>query len=497
VRRVVVHRVLVGSVLGVGASVALGAVMVPFRPHLSIATAALVLVVPVVGGVIVGGFRAGVVSAAAGFLVYDLAFLPPYGRLAVGRAQNWVALVVYLAVVVLVARVVANLESARAEAQRRAAEARRLFELSELLVEGRSVEDLLKTIVHAVATVFGVPGVSVLVPEGDRLVVAASAGDTLTREELRRLDPRSGLPVHLGTVSDGHDGHDGMRTLALSAAGRPVGILALRGGPTSAEDRALLRTFTNHAALTLERAQLREQAMRSELLEEVDRLRHAMVGAVSHDLRTPLATMKVASSTLLDPDLAVGQDVAQELYGLIDTETDRLTRLVTSLLDMTRVDAGVLEVRRRPTPLRDVVMEATASVRSALDERSLTVEHADILPTVDADPLLVTQVLANLLDNAARHAPFGSVITVAGETADDRVAVSVTDRGPGVPTGEHEAVFNRFVRFDTGGRAGLGLSIAKTFVEAHGEDIWVEDVDGGGARFAFTLPTAFPVGAER
>jgi two-component system, OmpR family, sensor histidine kinase KdpD len=171
---------------------------------------------------------------------------------------------------------------------------------------------------------------------------------------------------------------------------------------------------------------------------------------------------------------------------------------------MTRVDAGVLDVRRQPTPLDDLVAEAVTSVLSALEERSLRVEHADDLPMVDADPLLIAQVLANLLDNAVRHAPSGSVITVAAEPTGDQIAVSVTDSGPGVPSDEHEAVFNRFVRFDTGGRAGLGLSIAKTFIEAHGEDIWVEDVVTGGARFVFTLsaalspatPTVLPVGVE-
>ena len=297
--------------------------------------------------------------------------------------------------------------------------------------------------------------------------------------------------MSLGTAAGGADQ---MRTVALTAAGRPVGILAMRGAPASEADRALLRTFANHAALALERAQLREQALRSELLEEVDRLRHALMGAVSHDLRTPLATMKVAATTLLDPELPVSDNDAHELYGLIDTETDRLTRLVTSLLDMTRFDAGVLEVRRGPTSLRDVAAESVDALRSALGDRPVRMDIPDSLPDVDADQLLVAQVLANLLDNANRHAPPDSLITVAGNVRGGRVAVSVTDTGPGVPAAEHEAVFNRFVRFDTGGRAGLGLTIAKTFVEAHGERIWVEDVPGGGARFVFTLPLAVPSG---
>jgi two-component system sensor histidine kinase KdpD len=489
-----VRRNLVGSATGIAAAIGLGAAMLPLRSHLSIATAALIFVIPVVAGVIVGGFPAGVASVAAGFLVYDYDFVPPFHTLSVNRAQNWVALAVYVVVMLLVARVVTSLDAARSEAQRRSVEAGRLFDLSELLVADRSVEDLLRTIVDTVATLFEVPGVSLLVPESGRLTIAASAGEPLSAEELFQLDPQSGMPVSVGTAPGGVGQ---MRTVALSASGRPVGMLALRGIPPSDADRALLRTFANHAALALERAQLREQALRSTLLEEVDRLRHALVGAVSHDLRTPLATMKVASSTLLDPATPLSEADVHELHGLIDVETDRLTRLVTSLLDMTRIAAGALEVRRASKSVPDLVNDVLVNLRSALGDRPIKVDVPGQLPDVDVDQLLIGQVLANLLDNANRHAPPSSLITVAGALRGDRVALSVTDSGPGVPAGEREAVFDRFVRFDTGGRTGLGLTIAKTFVEAHGESIWVEEVPGGGARFVFTLPPAASNGAGR
>jgi two-component system, OmpR family, sensor histidine kinase KdpD len=489
-----VPRSLLGSITGIVTSVGLGVAMLAFRSHLSIASVALVLVVPVVAGVIIGGFRAGVASVAVGFLTYDFLFIPPYYRLTVGDAQNWMVLGVYVVVMLLVARVVAHLESARSEAQRRADETRRLFELSELLVEDSSVEDLLETIVRAVATVFEVSGVALLVPEEGRLEIAASAGEPLTRDQLRRLDPRSGVPVSLGT---GPGAPHEVRTVALTAAGRPVGIFAMRGSPDSEADRALLRTFANHAALALERAQLREQALRSELLEEVDRLRHALMGAVSHDLRTPLATMKVASSTLLNPAHPLSDADAHELHGLIDMETDRLTRLVTNLLDMTRFDAGVLEVRRGRQSVPALVNEAVKALRPTLGERTVRTAMADQLPEVDVDQVLIGQVLANLLDNADRHSPPNSQITVTGERRHDRIAISVADAGPGVPVKEREAVFDRFVRFDTGGRSGLGLTIAKTFVEAHGEHIWVEEAPGGGARFVFTLPPAVTNGSGR
>jgi two-component system sensor histidine kinase KdpD len=164
---------------------------------------------------------------------------------------------------------------------------------------------------------------------------------------------------------------------------------------------------------------------------------------------------------------------------------------------MTRFDAGVLEVRRGPQSVRTLVNEAVVGLRPALGERPVEMALADTLPDVDADQILIGQVLANLLDNANRHSPPNSQITVTGELRSDRIAIAVADSGPGVPAEEREAVFDRFVRFDTGGRSGLGLTIAKTFVEAHGEQIWVEDVPGGGARFVFTLPPVAANGAGR
>lgn len=482
-----VRNTVVGSIVGVLIAVGLGAAMLPLRSHLSVASTALVLVVPVVAGVIVGGLGSGVISVAAGFLVFDFAFVPPYYTLTVGTPQNWVALGVYAVVMLLVARVVAHLESARTEAQQRAVETERLYELSELFVKDRPVGELLDTIVTTVRTLFDVPGVALFLPVEGRLTIAASAGETMSSEQLHQLDPESGIPVSLGTSGPNPDR---LQTVALSALGRPVGVLAVRGLPVSAADRTLLRAFANHAAVAVERAQLRQQALRWELLEEVDRLRRSLLGAVSHDLRTPLASMKVASTTLLDRTLSLSDADTDELHGLIDVQTDRLTRLVSSLLDMTRFQAGVLQVHRQAWSVLDLVGETVAGLRAALADRPIEVNLPDGLPSVAVDHLLVGQVIANLLENADRHAPANSAITIAAYVRGDRVAISVADEGPGVPPEERSAVFDSFVRFDTGGRSGLGLAIAKTFVEAHGQRIWVDDAPGGGARFVFTLPMA-------
>jgi two-component system, OmpR family, sensor histidine kinase KdpD len=482
-----VRRHLVGSIVGIASVLVLGLAMLPLRSHISVSTAALVLVVPVVVGSAIGGIKAGVFSVVAGFLVYDYGYIPPYKTLDVGTPQNWAALAVYVIVMLIVASVVASLNSSRVEAQRGNDAAHHLSELSEHLVGDHPVDELLDTIVSAVHAVFAVPGVSLLVLEDGVLKVVATAGDPLTSDELTGLSPHSGQPISIGTdtASSGE-----LRTIALSASGRAVGILALRGLPTSKSDRAVLTTFANDAALALERAQLREQALRSKLLEEVDRFRQSLMGAVSHDLRTPLATIKVASSTLSHRSASLSGEQEAELYNLIEVESDRLTRLVSNLLDITRIEAGVFTVHPAPSSVQELIREAVSAMEPTLSTHRVDSIVPTELPAVNVDPLLIGQVLINLLDNANRHSPPNGVITVEARREENQIVLSVADQGPGIAADQRQAVFERFAQLDNGGRAGLGLTIAKTFVEAHGEEIWYEDAPNHGARFVFSLPLA-------
>jgi two-component system sensor histidine kinase KdpD len=470
--------------VGVASALALGAIMLPLRAHLSVSTSALVLVIPVVVGAVIGGFSSGAVSVAAGFLIYDFTFVPPYKTLSVGTDQNWVALLVYVAVMLIVARIVDRLDATRLEAQRGHEAMRRVSEVSELLVGDQPVEVLLRNIVATAQTMFNVPGVSLLELENGQLVVVASAGEPLTAEELHQLDPHSGMPIRVGTAAG--DPSE-LRTVALSPSGRPLGILAMRGLAIAESDRSLLNTFANDAALALERAELREQALRSKLLEEADRFRRGLLGAVSHDLRTPLATIKVASSTLSSRGELLSLEDSRLLHELIEIESDRLTRLVTNLLDMTRIEAGVLTLHRTPTSVSDLINESVAAMGATLNDHTIDVSVPASLPDVDIDRVLMGQVLINLLDNAARHAPARSVIAVKGERRGPQVVLYVADQGPGVAISDRETIFDRFTQLSTGGRAGLGLTIAKTFVEAHGEHVWYEEVPDGGARFVLSL----------
>ncbi len=480
------RRGVIGSLAALGTMAALVAVMVPLRSHLAVATTALVLVIPVVTGVVVGGLAAGVFAVVAGFLVYDLLFIPPYDTLTVGAAQNWVALGVYVAVMLLVASVVARLEVTRGDAHQREQAIRRLFELTDVLIEDRPLAEVLELIVSTVHDAFGSRSVALMLPVGPRLEIVASAGDPLSESEQRAVMPPPGIPASLGTT-----GRDDVHTVALSATGRPIGLLRIWSASLSPHDQALLRTFANHMALALERAQLREQALRTELLEEVDRLQRALLRAVSHDLRTPLATIKMSATTLRDRAVELAPDERGELLELIDDQADRLDRLVANLLDVSRVQAGALELRHEAIALVDVVGEATRSLGHALDGTEVRLDVDGDLPLVDVDHLLIGQVFGNLIGNAARYAPPGTAVTVSAHLAGDGlVRVAVSDEGPGVPRRERANVFLLFNRNGTGGGTGVGLSIARAFLAAHGQEIWIEDAPGGGASFCFTLPVA-------
>jgi K+-sensing histidine kinase KdpD len=279
---------------------------------------------------------------------------------------------------------------------------------------------------------------------------------------------------------------------------RPVGMLALEQVRLAEGDRDLLGTFANQAALAVDRARLREQAVRARLLEEVDSWRSALMGAASHDLRTPLASIKTAVSSLRQPAAHLTESDRAELLELIEVQSDRLARLVTNLLDMTRIEAGALEVRVAPIAFDELLDEAVGSLGGMVAPGRISVDAPADLPLLLIDHVLISQVLANVLENAGRLAPDDSMIRVSAVVAPGhlpRVEIAVADDGPGIGRGERERVFEMFSQNGGGGRAGLGLSIARAFVEAHGGIIWIDPEVGRGARVVFTVPSAARVPA--
>jgi two-component system sensor histidine kinase KdpD len=488
---------LLGIAVTLAGLAALVGLLLPFRSHLSIAIPALVLVVPAVVGAAISGFPAGLVGAVVGFLAYDWFFLPPYNTLTVRSPQNWIALGVYAVVVSIVAQLVAQLRRARVEALRRTEESERLFELSQALIGDLTLSRLLSHIVSTVQSVFTprwtalvLPGTGQEAPgSGEELEVAATAGQSLIDDDVTSLTSGGGQARSLGLIDD-----TGPRrvSVALVVSLRPVGMLVLQDVQLAERERSLLGTFANQAALAVDRAQLRDEALRVRLLEEVDRWRRALMGAASHDLRTPLASIKTAVSSLRQDDARFGPEDRAELLELIELQSDRLARLLTNLLDMTRIEAGALELRPTVVAFDELVDEAVASLGGIVAPGRILVDAPQDLPLLHLDHVLMSQVLANVLENAERLSPDGSIIGVAARTAPGsaatRVEISVTDDGPGIAREDRERVFDMFSQNGGGGRAGLGLAIAKAFVEAHGGLIWIDPDVAHGARVVFTVP---------
>jgi len=498
------QRTTLGIVVTLAGLGALLALLLPFRSTLSIAIPALAFVLPALTGVVIGGFVPGVVGALAGFLVYDYFFLPPYNTLTVRSPSNWIALAVYVVVVLVVAQVVASQREAREEALRRTEESERMFELSQALIGDLSLSQLLAHIVGTVQSVFVPRWTALVLPvdvrdatrSGEVLRVAATAGQALTDADVASVTSGGGQARSLGLVDD-----TGPRrvSVALVVSHRPVGMLVLQDVQLVERERNLLGTFANQAALTVDRAQLREQALRTRLLEEIDRWRRALMGAASHDLRTPLASIKTAVSSLRQVDTPLGPEDRAELLELIELQADRLARLVTNLLDMTRIEAGALELRPTTVAFGELVTEAVASLGGLVAPGRIRVDAPDDLPLLHLDHVLMSQVLANVLENAERLSPDDTNIRVAARiapgSAATRVEIAVSDDGPGIAREERERVFEMFSQNGGGGRAGLGLAIAKAFVEAHGGLIWIDPDVAQGARVVFTVPCEARVAA--
>lgn len=233
-----------------------------------------------------------------------------------------------------------------------------------------------------------------------------------------------------------------------------------------------------------------DDARQREVAIQTERLRNALLSSVSHDLRTPLAVITGATTALLDGGGPSDPATRRDLLETVHEEALRLNRLVRNLLDMTRVEGGGLHVHKEPHPIEELVGSALNRVDDRLGGREVSTDVPAALPLVPLDPVLIEQVLVNLLENAIKHTPEGTPLRVSVAPSADEVTVSVDDRGPGVPEPDRARIFEKFQRLERGegGGVGLGLTICRGIVVAHGGRIWVEPRGGGGSRFRFTLP---------
>lgn len=389
------------------------------------------------------------------------------------------------------------------DSERRRGAMEQLYAMSHDVITTHDVPSMLQLALRHIGEVFATR-VAVLLPDGSGTLVARWQYPESAGPEPADLAVSQWVYEHAQAAGSGTGRFSTARTLHLPLTGsrETIGVLDLAprnaGGLLAPGQRLLLETFANQLALALERATLAEQAHEAHLRMETERLRSSLLSSVSHDLRTPLAAITGAASSLLWREEEFDPDTRRELKETIYEEAERLARLVENLLNMTRLESGI-QARKQSQPLEDVVGAALARLEHRLHGRSLTTSLPHDLPLVPIDDVLIEQVLINLLDNAIKYTDPASPLEVSAFAGHGVVTVQVADHGPGLEPGDEERVFDKFHRgsADNTRGAGLGLAICRGIIQAHGGRIWAENRPGGGAVFRFTLPMEpTPAGIE-
>jgi two-component system sensor histidine kinase KdpD len=257
------------------------------------------------------------------------------------------------------------------------------------------------------------------------------------------------------------------------------------------EQQKLLETLLRQIGQALSRIRISEQAKSTQMQIEAERLRNSLLSAISHDLRTPLATIVGSASTLLEDDLHLKPEDKLDLSRAILDEAERMSNLINNILDMARLDAGVVKLNKQWHPVEEIIGTVLTSLQKHLVGRQIKVEIPSGIPLIYADAVLIEQVLINLIENALRYTPSGTHIDIHVETSQQAVAIAVADFGPGIPLGQEKHLFEKFYQANKEGAqsgVGLGLTICRAIVEAHGGSIGVHNKPEGGAVFTFTLP---------
>jgi two-component system, OmpR family, sensor histidine kinase KdpD len=435
-------------------------------------------------------------TAALSVASYNFFFVAPRYTFAVSDWRYWLTFAMMFGIGWLISTLMTRIRRQENEAVAREERTRALFELGRELEDARSVDATATVAARQAARTVEANTVVLMRAADGGLEARASfpAGAHLDASDVgvAKWVLEHGRPAGLGT-----DTLPGARVicLPLKSTGEPVGVLALlppRDARLDADQRARLTALCTQVAFALERAHLALEAEASALRAKTEEMRSSLLSAVSHDLRTPLAAITGAVSALRDQSVQLDARQRGELLAAIHEEADRLERLVSNLLDMTRVESGTLRVRREWVPLEELVGAALSRVEAMLGDRPVRVTLAPDLPLLQVDPLLIEQVLVNLLDNAAKYSPVNTAIDIDARKELNGVVIEVRDRGPGIAGGAEGRVFEKFYRGANSSvaGAGLGLAICKGIVDAHGGAIAVEGRAGAGATFRVTLPDA-------
>ncbi|HCR70078.1 MAG TPA: hypothetical protein DIW23_01420 [Anaerolineae bacterium] len=434
------------------------------RDFLNTTIVALLYLIPI--GVItgIGGLFLGITSAILSFFTVNYFFIQPYYTLSVHQPADLVVLTVFLIVAVVLSQLMGKAQAGVAAANAREQEATQLYELSVALTGLNDELAIAQTLAHQVMS--------------------------LTKAEYVKVDLKDSQSIHLPektSLSREPELQISIRTMK-NALGE---ILLWRAEPviTSGEKR-LLETFASQTALALERAKFAQSESRAKVLEESDKLKSAILSSVSHELRTPLSTIKAASSSLRSNQVSWDSPARVELISAIDDEADHLNLLVGNLLDMSRIEAGVLKPKREWNMLAEIVGGVLSRMKFLAEEHTLQVNVSDDLPLVPVDYVQMEQVFTNLLSNSLKYAPINTIVRIDVKVENNFLHVILSNQGPQVPPEDLERIFDKFYRVTATDKVtgtGLGLSICKGIIEAHGGNIWAENLPNGFA-FNFTIP---------
>ena len=457
----------------------------------------------VLGATIAGlrlGRGPGTLSAVASVAAFDFFFVPPRLTFQVSDAQYVVTFLVMLAVTLIIGQLMANVRQQNRVAGARERRTSLLYAMSRELAGTRGYVSMAQVAVRHVAEVFDSTAVVLMPDATGRLHYPA--GSPL-ETSFRAAD----LSVAQWVFDHGKDAGLGTDTLPaapaiylpLRGAQRTLGVLGVlpanRRRILLPEQRRLLETFAGQIALALERSALGDEAATSRIAAEAESLRNTLLASISHDLRTPLAVITGAASTLARHGATMELSAQQSLAESIEGQAQEMSNLISNVLDLMRLESGRVELSCDTHSVEDLVGTALNRLEPRLRNHPVEIDLPEDLPPVRVDPVLASQVLANLLENAAKYTPAGTRIRIAAVADVPMVRVVVEDEGPGLPPGDPRLLFDKFQRGREEGAVvgvGLGLSICRAIVSAHGGEISAGPGVRGGARFEFTLPVAEP-----
>ncbi|MGO8960194.1 MAG: DUF4118 domain-containing protein [Streptosporangiaceae bacterium] len=482
------QRQLAGYALAVALMPLITLVLANLRGTLNLTSEVLVFLAGVMAVAVVGGFLPALLAAIAGSLLLNYYFTPPIYQWTIAQANNVVALIIFVAAGLVVSKVVDTAARRTKQAARSGAESQLLATTAGSVLRGQQA---LPAVLDRVREAFGMDSVT--------LLELSDHGSNTQQARLRAAADGAANPSHTASARQagqwtvvGCSGDPAACRPEEADVEMPIGedlVLALRGRTLPATDRRVLGAFAAYAAAALEQGRLTAAAEAARPIAEADRVRTALLAAVSHDLRTPLASAKAAVTSLRSQDIEWDAEDHDELLATADESLDRLTHLVDNLLDMSRLQAGALAVFPRPADLSEIVARSLDDLGPAA--RTVTVNIPEDLPEVAVDPGILERVIANLIANALRYSPAGTPPTLTGSALRDRVELRVIDRGPGIPEASRDQMFVPFQRMgdtDNTTGVGLGLALSRGLTEAMGGTLEPDETPGGGLTMTLSLP---------